>query len=366
MAVTTSQLDRIAALVDLLLPLGGKQPGMRVEAADWNAIVDALRGILEIDRVQEQTTQLGLDANYAPRVHDHLGQVSLSWLDVDLQGRLGESSGSLSMRSTVADMGRRLDTAAAEVARLTAAVEGQQRRNDDAVSSQIDQASKLRGFEDRFTNLEDMRGLVSTLGAQVQGLGPAVQTVLDLRTTLTDPTGTPIDVGTMQQNVQAAQARLQDGLTGVDGTPARIRDLQVQVAELQDALGVTPGGLDTRIQTAVSAAEARLDQSDQDRIAALRTDLGTQIQQSLTQFQDTLPATVADQVQSQLPNAVPPIVQQAVQALLPDAVPPVVQQVIGQAMADLRTALDGEIAALKEDIEHQIADLTARVARLEG
>ena len=47
---TVEQLERIAKLSEALAPLAGKQRGMRIEADDWNALVAAVKGILEVDR----------------------------------------------------------------------------------------------------------------------------------------------------------------------------------------------------------------------------------------------------------------------------------------------------------------------------
>ena len=44
--------ERIDGLNDRLTPLAGKQRGMRIEAEEWNTLIDVLRGLLAIDRAQ--------------------------------------------------------------------------------------------------------------------------------------------------------------------------------------------------------------------------------------------------------------------------------------------------------------------------
>ena len=89
MAATT-QLAKIADLTERLAPLAGKQRGMPIEHDDWNALVDVLRGLLEIDHAQEDSAQSDLEQRFALKEHDHLGQVTLAWLDPSLQSAVGE------------------------------------------------------------------------------------------------------------------------------------------------------------------------------------------------------------------------------------------------------------------------------------
>src|SRR3954447_7317946 len=94
-------LDRIGAITSALAPLAGKQRGMRIEADDWNALIAAVKGILEIDRAQEEGAKSALAEAYAPRAHEHLGTVSVAWLASDLQSRVGDASGGVSILPTV-------------------------------------------------------------------------------------------------------------------------------------------------------------------------------------------------------------------------------------------------------------------------
>ena len=85
----TNQLERIAGLVERLGPIAKKQRGMRIEAEQWNALVDVLLGVLQVDRAQEESTQVSLEQRFATKVHEHLGRIGITWLDTDLQTRLG-------------------------------------------------------------------------------------------------------------------------------------------------------------------------------------------------------------------------------------------------------------------------------------
>ena len=53
---TTNQLERIGALVDRLGPLAAKTRGMRIEAGEWNTLVDIVLGVLQVERAQAEST----------------------------------------------------------------------------------------------------------------------------------------------------------------------------------------------------------------------------------------------------------------------------------------------------------------------
>jgi hypothetical protein len=277
---TASQLERIAKIVEQLSPLGSKQRGMRIEASEWNQLVAALREVLEIDRAQEVTAQQRLEEGFARNVHEHLGQVDLAWLDSDLQSRLSEGPGSLSTRVAVEDMGRKVDTAAAEVARLSGIVDEQQKRNDSSAVEELERSAKLRGFEQRFAGLEDLRGLVAQLAARAQRLGPVIEAVLELRTSLLDAAGNPIAVNEVAGRV-AALEKLSANFNGVDGRPLRLRDIEVQMQELQD-------GLDARIDQRVRAL---VDEQVRKNLDQLMEQIGGQLAELQKRFESQLTAT---------------------------------------------------------------------------
>src|SRR5829696_3543031 len=98
----TSQLPKIADLIGRIGGLSAKQRGMRIEAEDWNTLVDVLRKVLEIDRAQEESAQSSLEQRFAPRDHEHLGQTSVAWLDPSLQTTIGKGVGT-STRVVIAE-----------------------------------------------------------------------------------------------------------------------------------------------------------------------------------------------------------------------------------------------------------------------
>jgi hypothetical protein len=271
--MATTQLERIATLVQRLDPLRGKQRGMRIEAEEWNALVDVLRGILEVDRAQEDGVHVTLEERFAKKSHEHLGEVSLPWLDAELQAGQGGGGGSLSTRSALVDMRQQVQALSAEVARLTTLIETQQKFLDRSAVDEIDRGKSLRAFEGRFAGVENLRTLVTNLSGQQESLGRNVNTVLELRRTLSDAQGNPIDVSALRQDLARLQA-LRDNLTGVDGSLLRVRDLELKLTELSDAVGVGgPGGLERRLGDLSATVEGRLNNRIDERTATLQTAL---------------------------------------------------------------------------------------------
>jgi hypothetical protein len=256
---TVNQLDRIGDLVDRLGPIAGKTRGMRIEAAEWNTLVDVVLGALRVERAQVETTAVTLQDRFAAVEHTHLGDVTEAWLDAALQSRLGDASGPISARTAIAELEARVASLGAEVARLTALVGDQQRQLDRAAVTEVDRGRVLKQFDDRFAGVENLRTQVGTLSADVGGVKGNVAVLLDLRHSLSDPQGVPINVAAMRQELTEVQG-LRENLKGVDGTLLRLRDVELKLREVSDAVGTGgSGGLDNRINGAVASAESRLD-----------------------------------------------------------------------------------------------------------
>src|SRR5262245_3930466 len=143
---TTGRLDTIAALTDQLVPLGDRQRGMPIEAEQWNTLVTVLRGILEIDRAQETGVAQSLADTFARADHQHLGEVTLSWLDPDMQGRVtdGSGGGSLSVRAALTEVSARVGDMTQQLATLSDGVERIQKRSDDTAVDELGRSARLR------------------------------------------------------------------------------------------------------------------------------------------------------------------------------------------------------------------------------
>ena len=288
--MAADNLERIAALIDRLGPLTGKTRGMRIEAGEWNSLVEILQGLLQVERAQEQMAQSQLEERFALKAHDHLGEVSAAWLDADLQARSGGADSSVSTRAALADISSRIAGLNTEVGRITALLDSHGKLIDRSQIEELDRARRLKQFDDRFAGVENLRTLVSTLSNEVTGVKSNVDTVLELRQSLRDAAGDPLDVNKMRQELTDVQS-LRDNLKGVDGELLRLRDVEIKLRELSDSIGVGPaGGLEARIGAVVAGAEQRLNARVDERAAGLKVDLDTGLSASEERMRGQLTA----------------------------------------------------------------------------
>lgn len=273
-----SRAQQIAELAEQVAPLGNKARGMRLAADDWNQVVQILSALLRIDQQQDEDTGARLDEAYARKDHQHLGEVTLEWLDASLQSRLasgGESA--ISVQQALAAMQKTVTDLRDQVARLTERVEKQQATIDNAAASQIDHIRQLTDFEKRFAGLESLRVTIGGIAKSQEDIGKSVKTVLDFRGSLTNAAGGAIDFSTLTRRIGDLET-MRDSLTGVDGKLLRLRDLQVQMTQL--SFTKAPGGgipgapqifeLPAGFQADL---EAKLTRDGQTRIETLRGEL---------------------------------------------------------------------------------------------
>lgn len=348
-----SQLEKIAGLVEQLGPLGAKTRGMRIEAEEWNALVGVLGGVLEVERIHERTDKVTLDETAAARDR-------LEVIDGELQARLAENGGSISTRLALADVAKKVDSLGTEVGRLTALVEAQQALLDRSSVDELERVNALRAFEDRFKGVEDLRGVVTTLGADVHSVRDGVDTVLELRNELTDPQGNPIDVTALRDDLADLEA-LRDNLLGVDGQLLRLRDLEVQIVELQDAVGTGGGsGLDARISAALVLVEASLGASLETQVTGVRAALEQQGAETRAGLEGSLAETLAT-TRAEL--------EQAAAARAEETNARVDEQLAAASagldaqIAELRANVEASLPeSVKAVVEGALADLDGRIA----
>jgi hypothetical protein len=283
-----NQLDKIAGLAERLAPLAGKTRGMKIEADEWNTLVDALRGVLEIERVQENSVSLMLEEKYAQKGHQHLGEVSLNWLDAELQSQLGGGGSSFALRAAFTELEKKVTSLATEVTRLNAVVEQQQRKLDETSVNEIDRTRQLRSFDERFASVENLRTVFATMSGQFQNLSQNVTTVLDLRKRLTDAQGQPIDFADMNRRLSDVQ-KLSDSLRGADNVPLRLRDFDARLRGVEDALNVGAGrGLNERFTILTADIDTRFNTKLNERVETVRTGLLQGQEEQATRLKETV------------------------------------------------------------------------------
>ncbi|OEO32845.1 hypothetical protein VW23_009455 [Devosia insulae DS-56] len=265
---------QIAELATTVAKLGSKSRGMTVSAADWNQLVSVLNALLTIDAEQDRDVEGTLSQSYSRTDHAHNGEVSLSWLDADLQARLSTGgSDPISTRQAMASLQKSVSELRSEVAALRERVENQTTRIDLSVTKELERATKLIDFEGRFRGLEGLRATVTGIATSQSTLSKNFDEVLQFRGQLTDAaTGALIDVSGLRTEVK----KLNDiaaGLKGVDSQ--RFKELELKLKELQlpTAGGVSGAVLDGRFADFETRLNDRFVNDTTTRLAGLRTEL---------------------------------------------------------------------------------------------
>jgi hypothetical protein len=228
-----------ATLSERLLPLRGKRRGDPIQADDWNTIVQACLSILEMVQNEEETARARLEASFARSDHEHLGQVSLSWLDPEMQQRLG-SAVDAAGRSLVATLEKKVDALSAEVKTLQETNAALESRLDRLAATDVDRTLTIRNLGKRVETFGDFDVRLEKLNTDVTTLSPKIDEVIKLREAVTDTQGNIIKLLDVRADVKKLE-RLGEQLTGIDGKPVRITDLQQQLRDLRDVAGVGQG-----------------------------------------------------------------------------------------------------------------------------
>src|SRR5687768_4564244 len=221
---TSSQLSSISGMVERIGPLAPKTRGMPIEADEWNMLVGVLADLLSHERTQEATAEATLEARFALRVHKHIGEIGMESLDADLLARLADGGVSLATRLALADAQKQVTALGSEVARLSELAEDQKAQIDRVSGDALERENRLREFSERFEAIAALGGLVSALTAQVGSLEEATKTVLELRESLRDEQGEPIDASALVADVKRLDT-LGKALLGIDGKVVRMRDV---------------------------------------------------------------------------------------------------------------------------------------------
>jgi hypothetical protein len=391
MSSSATQLERISALVDKLDPLSNKQRGMRIEAQEWNALVEVLAGTLQLARLQEQRTENILDQRFASKEHEHLGEVNLAWLDADLQARISGGDNGIATRQALAAMDQKIKALSDQVAKLSTALDRSQQLLDETIVLNSDKTKKLLAFEQRFKGVEDLRIAVTTLSNDVGSVRVNVDKVLELRKSLQDSAGNPINVVKLRDDLTDLQS-IRENLKGADGRPLRLRDLELKIQEVADVVGTGgQGGLEGRFATFSASLLDTLDERTETKItqvqeslrtetAATETRLRAEILTSSTETRDLLTLQTKDQI-----SASEAIINKAqdtrvktleaftkdeissTRALLNDrlaAVPDQVKAQLDTAVNTLRTSLTTTLqASLSATLTTQVKEVDTRLGQ---
>lgn len=327
-----------ATLSERLLPLRGKRRGDPIQADDWNTVVQACLSLLEMVQNEAETARARLEASYARREHEHIGEVSLSWLDPEMQQRIG-SAVDAAGRGAVAALEKRVEALDAQVKALQASNAALESRLDRLAASDVDRTLSIRNLGERVKAFGDFDGRLATLSTSVATLSPKIDDVFKLREALTDEQGNTIKLLDLRTDVKKLE-RLGTQLTGIDGTPVRITDIQQQIRDLRDAAGIGQG-LEPRLAVLSSDLETRLNAKFEGNVRDLRTTLVTDQETRITNSVAVKVSEAAAAQNTTINTRLGAIEQSVTQA--------VSTSVLGTVKADLETrgkAIDDKLATV--------------------
>lgn len=397
---TTNQLQRIADLTGRLGPLGRKTRGMKIQADEWNTLVDVMRGLLEIDRSQEEIVSIALDEKYAAKHHAHPGEISIDWLDASLQARLQDAGGSVAVRAELSNMDNKIKSLIGEVARLTERVDMLQKQIDNWTVADFDRAKALRDFSASIAGLETLRTAVTSLSKQIQDVNQNVNAVLDLKQSLTDPQGKPINLVEMREQLNDVRAFRQN-LQGVDGTLVNLKTFELKFKNIEDSLraggvkdpegnlAVVTAAVESHVKgdfdsiksdmNTLQKDNASLRKALDDAVKAARRSLETDINAKLTQseininsefekrlrtetdkLRDDLTATSSKLIESRLTATISPLIQTQFAAARSD-----IENNIRAQMGDSVSGLvKSQLVDVSKQLNTQVAQFQQQVAQL--
>lgn len=237
--MSVETLDRLAAIVDKLTPLGAAGPGEPVRAADWNSVVAAVQDLAKVAIARERTAEELLAAKFAKAEHGHEGAANLAWFDAETRSLIEGD------RSQRADLAAELKRTQRDLQQVLTSVDGL-RQELDAVKRQIDEvddrdrdrlrsvdklAGRVEGLSDNTTSIADLRSSLGTIDTRV---GEA----LAFRDELVDPQGQPVDIAVLRTDVTDLLG-LRENLKAADGSLVEYRDFERRLIAVEES---GPGG----------------------------------------------------------------------------------------------------------------------------
>lgn len=279
---TVAELERVAALIERLQPLAQAQRGELIRAEEWNTVVDAVIALARAIVADRQQPSLP--------AHEHLDQVSLSWLDPALR-RLIER-GPLAEPAALAEVqaldrrAKRLEQRAAD---LDAAMREVRTRAEEVVTRDlrrertvVELGQRLERVPDAAEAVRDLRGSLDDLRADIATAAEASERLqLD---------GEPIDVGALVQRVGQLD-QLRQRLTLPDGQMLDALALEQRFESLRNGV-VGRDELDERLD--------RFGGLSPERLSGLRTELAAERDAALADQREVLTAELQGRLDERL------------------------------------------------------------------
>lgn len=355
-----AEIERIAALVERLLPLRDRRPGELIEADDWNVVVKAL---LEVARA------VVTEAETAVAPHSHADQVTAAWLDPVLRARLEKGPltdpGSV---ARVAKLERTIHALRANIDGVAGDLTGVRAAANRLEAADLARESNLTRVTRKVDGLDDARDAVT----DVRSTLAVLQTDLDRVSTLArdlEVDGDTISISSLVDRLGALEG-LRTRLTGPDGEELNATTFALRLAELENTL-VTEEELDEAlgnvrddsisdelrerlVADARTAAREQADASNTELEGRLTTDINARLA-AAESAATAAAATRAEEIGGQLADQLRAELTADISAG-DDAVRGTIDEALSSLTTTIRTEVDGQLGLLRGDLEANISD----------
>lgn len=325
-----AETERIAALVERLIPLASTRSGELIEAANWNLVVGAL---LEVARAVLAEEGGGVHP------HDHPDQVTAGWLDPVLRARIEQGVlADPSSAARVAKLERGLDSIRLDVDSVRQDVGDVRSAATRVELSDLDRGSTLTRLSRKVDGLGDARDDVSDVRSTLSSLRGDLDKVTAFAADL-EVNGETVSVSSLVERVGSLES-LRERLTGADGLELNASTLDVRLARLTETL-VTQEVLDEAMKT---RAAGRISENLRNQLLdASRVAAREQVDTSTVQLEGRL----TDRVNSRLDQ---------VEANATSSASARVDEIVGARLEQLRGDLTAAITQGDQALRGELAD----------
>lgn len=236
-------LELLGRVVDSLRGIDEQTPGAPLKAADWNLLVGAVSDLAGIIVARAEADRAHLERDFAPAAHEHLGQVTLSWLDGATRalieraanGSVEQTAATERLAGRVAALDGRLTDLNGGVQRIRAGVDGVL-DNDQVRVRQIERVQQ------DVETAKELETRVGRIASNLEGFDATRRDLLAFRDSLRDAQGQQIDIAALRDRLGELDD-VRTRLTLASGELVSIRDVERTINRLEESNANTQGNV---------------------------------------------------------------------------------------------------------------------------
>ncbi len=344
---TSSDLDRLEALIDQLVPLSKVQTGEPLLAESWNTIV---RILIELTRTVLTNER---DTSAVPHLHEE--EVVLGWLEPKLRTLIleGPLSDPVNM-SKVLKIERALNRLNERVDKTDTEVSEVRGRVSEVAVRDLVRESSLTSVDRRIDSISDGRDDVSSLRRSVNSIKADIVNAIEAskKFQIDGELASMEDINLRIKSVESLKARL----TNPEGDILDAIELEKRFAELKNDF-VTEEELNASLGELKQAKEVS------EAIEKAKEELSVSLTAKLEQEQEVSHAALEAKIIKSIPN-VPSLVDDSLAVVLPSLLSKEVASIKDELTATVQANLKKELDAAAVIIESNILAKTPDVNAL--